>query len=295
MRNIMLSKNKQENDKPDTSHWDNLHGKIRTKKGGWVIGEAVYNHGYSMLDDLVGRDSYFQVLFLNVTGRRPERKLADWLEALFICLSWPDSRIWCNQVGSLAGTMRSSPVAAISAGILASDARMYGPGVLLPGTRFIQDALQQQEQGKTACSIVEEYLSKERHKSPVIPGYVRPIASGDERIAAMERVGNELGFEKGKHLLLAFAIQEVMLEKYQEGMNVLGYAVAFLCDQGLNCNEIHRILAGWVSSGVHGCYAEAADNPPESFFPLRCDDMDYQGPPPRPVPAPEGGPEIKNG
>jgi len=280
--------NKQKNDKPDTSHWDDLHGKIRTKKGGWVIGEAVYNHGYSMLDDLVGKDSYFQVLFLNVTGRRPERRLADWLEALFICLSWPDSRIWCNQVGSLAGTMQSSPVAAVSAGILASDARMYGPGVVLSGTRFIQEARLQQKQGKTASDIVEEYLGKNRGNLPVIPGYVRPIANGDERVEAMERVTEALGFQKGKHLSLAFAIQVVMLEKYQEGMNVLGYAVAFLCDQRLSSKEIHRLLAGWVSSGVHGCYAEAADNPPESFFPLRCDDMDYQGPPPRPVPPSEG-------
>ncbi len=279
--------NMQNNLKIDTSYLDELHGKIRTKKGGWVIGEAVYNHGYSMLDDLVGKYSYFQVLFLNVTGLLPERRLADWLEAMFICASWPDSRIWCNQVGSLAGTMRTSPVAAVSAGILASDARMYGPGVVLAATRFIQKALQEKKDGKSIEDIVENNIRNGHSQSPVISGYVRPIARGDERVEAMERVSNQLDFKRGEHLSLAFAIQEIMLNKYQEGMNGLGYAVAFLSDQGLKVNEINRILASWVGSGVHGCYAEAADNPPESFFPLRCDDMDYQGPPPRSVPLPK--------
>ncbi len=278
--------NMQNNLEIDTSYLDELHGKIRTKKGGWVIGEAVYNHGYSMLDDLVGKDSYFQVFFLNITGRLPDKQLADWLEALFICTSWPDSRIWCNQVGSLAGTMRTSPVAAVSAGILAADSRMYGPGVVVAGTRFIQKALQEKKEGRSTEDIVENYISNGKSQSHVIPGYVRPIASGDERVEAMERVGEQLGFIRGEYLSLAFAIQEVMLKKYQEGMNILGYAVAFLRDQGLTVKEIHLILSNCVGSGVQACYTEAADNPPESFFPLRCDDMDYQGPPPRPVPSP---------
>lgn len=37
-------------------------------------------------------------------------------------------------------------------------------------------------------------------------------------------------------------------------------------------------------SGVTVCYVEEADKPPESFLPLRCDDIEYQGKPPRKVP-----------
>jgi citrate synthase len=37
-------------------------------------------------------------------------------------------------------------------------------------------------------------------------------------------------------------------------------------------------------SGVTACYVDAVERPAETFLPLRCDDIDYQGPPPRDVP-----------
>ncbi|MCI5208556.1 MAG: hypothetical protein D3910_07135, partial [Candidatus Electrothrix sp. ATG2] len=128
---------KPKQEKNRLSFWEARRGRILSDKGGWVIGEAVYNHGYSMMDDLVGNASFFQVLILNITGRLPERRLTDWLEAYYICLNWPDARIWCNQVGSLAGTMRASPLAAAGAGILSSDSIMYGPGTTMKATEFI--------------------------------------------------------------------------------------------------------------------------------------------------------------
>jgi len=270
--------------KIDTSFWDERRGLIHTNKGGWVIGEAVYNHGYSMMDDLVGKASFFQVLLLNVTGRMPERRLADWVEAVFICLSWPDARIWCNQMGSLAGTVRASSVAGVSAGILATDSSMYGVLPLLAGTRFIVDSLAKKKNGMTAEDIVAAQCRR-RGTKPLIVGYARPVASGDERIGAMERVTDDLGFVVGEHLALAYEIAEVMMRRYDEGMNINGYVNAFLSDQGYSVQEIYRIFSALVFAGVQACYAEAADLPGESFFPLRCEDVDYQGPAHRPVPV----------
>ena len=45
-----------------TEQWDSLRGVIRTKKGGWIVGKAVYSHGYSMLEEFPGKVSYFQVV-----------------------------------------------------------------------------------------------------------------------------------------------------------------------------------------------------------------------------------------
>nr|MBF0221852.1 hypothetical protein [Desulfobulbaceae bacterium] len=270
----------------DTSFWDSLRGRILTKRGGWIIGEAVYNCGYSMLDDLVGSTTFFQVLILNVTGRLPERRIADWFEALFICLSWPDARVWCNQIGSLAGTLRCSPVAAVCSGTLASDSNMYGPGTLLAATNFISEALEMHKNGLSA----EEIISKHQRRPtspPNIVGYGRPVAKGDERVAAMLRTAKQLDFGKGDHLKLALELEAVIGEKFNESMNLAGYLTAFLCDLGFNATEIYRISSMMVNSGVHACYAEAADNPPEAFFPLQCNDIDYQGIAPRPLPARE--------
>lgn len=268
----------------DTSFWDQRRGKIHTRKGGWIIGEAVYNCGYSMLDDLVGQASFFQVLLLNVVGRLVERRLAEWLEALFICLSWPDARIWCNQIGSLAGTMQSSPVAAVCAGSLASDSDLYGPGTLIKSANFIMSARSKYKQGMSVEEIVREQQRNPRAK-PIIAGYARPVAKGDERVFAMCQVAQRLGFDVGEHLELAMKIENYTFEQFEETINLAGYLTAFLCDQKFSPEEIYRFCAIMVNSGIHACYAEAADQPPESFFPLHCEDIDYQGKPPRPVPA----------
>lgn len=264
----------------NTQVWQKNRGKISTNRGGWRIGEAIYNCGYSMMDDLVGKKSFFQTLILNVTGQLPSEAMAKWFEASFICLSWPDSRIWCNQNGSLLGSTKGSPTAAIAAGILSADSRMYGPGSITGGAEFIVRALTWFKQGMTPLEIIQKELAATHTKpgaKPVIVGYARPIATGDERVEAMEKVTKELGFSEGEHLQLAFKIHTTLAEHYQENMNYVGYVTAFLIDQGFSVRDIHRIYSTWVHSGVHACFAEANDKVEGSFLPLACEDIEYVG------------------
>jgi citrate synthase len=264
--------------------WERHRGVIRTSKGGWRLGECVTSHGYSLLENLIDDASFFQVMVLNAIGRLPEARLAKWLEATFICMSWPDPRIWCNHIGSLGGTTKSSPVAAVCAGILASDSRMYGPGTALAATEFITEALEKKNAGYPLDKILEGKNFKPGKKVN-IPGFARPIAKGDERVIAMQRVSGTLGFRDGPHLTLAYEIQDFLFEHCGEGLNLAGYMVAFLSDQGLQAKEIYRINSLCVNGGIHACYAEAADRPPESFLPLRCDDIEYTGKEEREIPA----------
>jgi citrate synthase len=276
----MLSIQQQKN---DTAFWDRRRGVIFSKKGGIIFGKGVYCHGYEMMEDLVGKTTFFQVLILNAIGRLPEKRLADFLEVLYLGNSYPDARIWCNQIGSLAGTMGASPVAGISAGILASDSHQYGPGTLQTSAEFIRQALSKRQQGSSVEEILRACQRNPRSK-PIIVGYARPVANGDERIAAMQRISRELGFPEGEHLGLALEIDAYLRSRFEETINLTGYLTAFLCDQGYTPLEIYRFCSLAVSSGVLACYAEAADQPPESFFPLQCGDIDYQGKPHRPVP-----------
>jgi citrate synthase len=263
--------------------WDERRGKIQSKKGGWVVGKGIFNHGYSMMDDLVGKVSYMQVLVLNATGRLPERPLADWFEACHICMSWPDPRIWCNQIGALGGTARTSVVAAITAGVLAADAKTYGSKPLLQGVQFIQTAMQDHLRGVSAEEIVGNACAKHRGK-PNITGFARPLAKGDERVIAMERVQKQLGFPAGEHLQLALQIESILLERFNESMNINGYASAFLSDMGYSAEEVYRIFAIVVNSGITACYVDTRDKAPDTFLPLRCTDIEYTGMLARPVP-----------
>ncbi len=268
----MLSKNKV----VDTALWDKNRNKIYSKKGGWIIGKGVFSHGYDMMNDLVGEVSYMQVMILNATGRMPERRLADWFEAVHICLSWPDPRIWCNHIGALGGTMQTSTVAATVAGILANDSRSYGTRPILEGIAFIKGAMVKFNQGLSVKEIVEIECSKHGGK-PYIMGYARPIAKGDERVLALEKIADKLGFSRGDHLRLAYDIEAYMLEKFDEGININGYVAAFLSDCQFSSSEVYRVFSVVVNSGITACFADVCDRPADTFLPLRCDDVLYEG------------------
>ena len=267
----------------NTSFWDQRRGKIFSKKGGWRIGQGVFCHGYSMMDDFVGKLSYMQVVMLNATGRLPERRLADWMEGIYICLSWPDPRIWCNQIGALGGSIHTSAPASVAAGILALDSRAYGTRPIIDGIKFIKSALVQFNTGISVSEIIERQ-SKEQRGKPQIMGYARPIAKGDERIAAMERVTEALGFEVGAHMKLAYQIEEVLNSEYDESMNINGYGAAFIADQGFTEQETYQMISMIGASGVTACYVDQMNSVAESFLPLRCDDITYEGKPLRSVP-----------
>lgn len=236
-----------------------------------------------MMEDLVGHTSYFQVLILNATGRLVEKRLADWVEAIHICLSWPDPRIWCNRIGALGGTTRTTVVAATTAGILAGDSKGYGQKPLLEGVKFIQSALIAHNKGMSVQDIVSTECARHGGR-PNLMGFARPLAKGDERLEAMERVEEALEFTPGPHLELAYQIEEILMRQFNESMNVNGYVSAFMADQGFTPNEIYQIFSVVTTSGVTACYLDTLNRPAESFLPLRCDDMDYQGKAPREVP-----------
>ncbi len=236
-----------------------------------------------MLEELIGEKSYYQIVILNATGKLVDKALADWIEAICGCLSWPDPRIWCNQIGALSGSARTSVVAATAMGSLASDSRAYGPYTLLDGVTFIQNALSKHKDGISAYDIVKEVTDANRGK-PYITGYIRPIAKGDERIETMERVTKKLGFSQGDHLRLAYDIEKVLIEQFDEGMNINGYMSAFLSDHGFTPEEVYYIYAMMVASGVTACYLDTLKKPSDAFLPLRCEDINYQGKTTRPVP-----------
>ena len=267
----------------DTTIWDIRRGKVFSRNGGWFAGKGVFCHGYDMMEELVGQMSYMQVVLLNATGRLVDKRLADWFEAIHICLSWPDPRIWCNQIGALGGTLRTTVVAATTAGILAGDSRAYGPKTLLKGVEFIQNALSERKNGYSVPDIVSRECACHGGK-PKIMGFARPLAKGDERIPAMEKVAKDLGFCMGEHLLLAYDIEKVLLADFDESMNINAYMSAFLLDQGFSANEVYWSCSVLIASGITACYVDSVTRPPETFLPMCCDDIDYQGPPPREVP-----------
>jgi citrate synthase len=268
----MLSKSNLESIKA----LDDNRNIIRSNTGGWRVGEGVYSHGYSLLDELVGEKSYFQIMILNATGKIVEERLADWSEAMYGCLSWPDPRIWCNQIGALAGEAKTSAVVGTTAGIMAADSKMYGTYPIVEGMGFIQSALKKINDGQTIEAIIDGNIKQNRGNLN-ITGYVRPIAKGDERIEVMQRVSKQLNFDDGPHMKLAYQIEKEINKRFNEGMNINGYVAAFFSDQEFTGDEVYQISTTAVMSGVTACYLDTVQKPNDSFLPLRCDDIEYLG------------------
>jgi len=267
---------KQENNYSDTFFWDQRRNKIVSSIGGWQGGKDVVSYGYSLMNELLGKKSYMQMIVLNITGRLIEENLAKWFEGNFIGMSYPDSRIWCNQVGALCGSSRTTVVTATVAGILAADSRAYGGSqTSLLGMTFIQSALKEFKKHASIEKIISR--TKFKNEKPVIVGYARPVAKDDERIKPHENMTKKLGFNVGEHLSLAYAISDYLEQKYALKMNIGGYTSAFLSDQNFTPEEVYQIKALVVSSGVTACYIESKNSPPDSFLPLRCNDVLYTG------------------
>lgn len=267
--------------------YDRYRGTIFSRKGGWRVGVGIETHGYSLLDDIHGKCSLFQVMIMNVTGKLPERRLADMVEGLFICSSWPDARIWCNKLGAFSAATRTSATAAIAAGGLAGDSKLYGAGAGRAIDAFINSAYQHINVEKWSVGdFIETYAYK--YGKLQAPGFARPLAKGDERVVAMRHHANELGYSTGPFESLANLVEDYLSAKEGEGLNSAGYFVVFMKDQGFTIEQIMGIGAWAISTGVYASYFEYIDQAPEVFLPLKVDDIDYAGPAIRDVPDRDG-------
>jgi citrate synthase len=271
----------------DTRTWDDRRGTIRTTRGGFIMGKDANSHGYSMLNDLIGKRRWFDVMMLHALGRMPSPELAIWLECIYLGLSYPDARIWCNTAGSFGGALRASAVESTCAGLLTSDSLMYGSTTIVEHMLPELEALYARHAaGSSVDEVLEEALEAKRRagKKPAIPGFSRPLVNGDERVEPIRKIALALGFVPGPYETFVFALDQASRRATGEAMNLAAYHQAFLRDQGFTQEEIIRTGALMISVGTLACYAEARDNPPEAFLPLRCDDIAYEGRPARPLP-----------
>ncbi len=257
--------------------WDKHRGNIFSKKGGWTIGKGIITHGYNLLDDIHGKCSMFQVMILNITGRLPERRLADLVEGMYITLSWPDARIWCNKMGVFNAMTHSSITTAIAAGGLAGDSKMYGAGTGKSIGPFFEKAYKDiVQQGVSVETFIETNCYK--NGKFIAPGFARPLAKGDERIPAMRNLAKKLGYEVGPYSQMVDDMETFLNNKAGEGLNLSGFFSAFMLDQGFTMDEIMGIAAFSVTGGVYAAYFEYINQPPNIFLALRVDDIDYIGP-----------------
>ena len=115
-----------------------------------------------------------------------------------------------------------------------------------------------------------------------LPGYGRPIAARDERIAPLMKLAKQLEVDQGELLTLAFDIERCLNELgYAMQMNVVGLMAGFSADQGLTPRQHYQYGVLCFSAGILHCAVDGAKHPAGAFFPLRCSKINYLGQSPR--------------
>lgn len=260
----------------DYEYWDQRNQTIFSSVGHWQGGVDVKIGGYSLMNDLMNNNTLMQINILNATGVLVKRAVADWLEINFMGLSYPDSRIWCNQISAYAADTDATVVAASSAAILSTDSRAYGGSQTTYSCMvFLQQAFEQHKKNVNFAEIVANV--KKTNGKPMIVGFARPIDRDDERLKPYQNIQKNLKIPFGKYLMFALELSEFLDRKYSLTINSGGYASAFLLDQGFSPNDGYKIKAFAVAGGALACYRNLELSPPNSFLPLKCKDVEYNG------------------
>jgi hypothetical protein len=258
-----------------------------TTTGSWFPGERIVLHGVDVLATMTGK-TWMEVILLAITGKIPERRTAEFLDAvLALSGSIPDPRLWNNRIAALAGVTRSTPALGMSAGMAASDAIIFGFQPMMGAHNLLTEIAGQLDGGDCLENIINERLTRDLPGRPgagkqrtlaIFPGYGRPVATGDERIPAILKLLRDYGHDQDKMVALAFRLETSL---QQHGLplrlNTGGLIAAICADQGMSALQLYYYVSHCFYVSLVACNADALRHDIGSFFPLRCNQIEYEG------------------
>lgn len=259
-------------------------GRLQTRVGAAYPGSHAVFRGHDLHRDLRHLD-WISLYAYGVTGRRLTPAQAEMVQALWTHTSYPDARLWNNRVAALAASARSSATLGMAAGMVVSEATVYGGQAALLSMSFLQSALRRVRAGEALADIVWAETAGQH-----IYGYGRPINSTDERLPWIMALAQRLGLHQGPHLTLAFEVEQVLLQRYPRlRMNYTALHAALVADMGLSLREYQLLRVPVFIAGMAPCLAEAAEKPEGVLFATPCSGVAYSGHAPRPWKSAPGG------
>jgi len=184
------------------------------------------------LDELMGRITFAQAVFLTIKGDLPTEKEAKMIDAMLVSSIdhgvTPPSCLAARTIASAGSPLN----AALAGGILAIS-KHHG-GAIEDSMKAIREAVQRkkdssQGQEETAEILVKEY--KERNRR--FPGFGHRIHTQDPRTTKLFQIAMELGIA-GEFVGMAQAIEKAIEQGSgkSQPINVDGAIAALLCEMG---------------------------------------------------------------
>ena len=261
----------------------------QTRAGAWFPGERIILHGEDVMDAMQGK-TWMEMILLASTGKIPNQKQAKLLDEVLAFIGcYPDPRLWNNRIAALAGTARSTSSLATSAGTVASEAIIYGFQPALGALRMYRDIVRRLNQNEDLreilASLLEQRTGREgrpdkgkKRDISCIPGFGRPTNKKDERIAPIMATLKKYDASNGDVVQLAFNIEATLSNMgYKLVLNAAGLIAAICLDQKIGDQEfLHYGTCGFYP-GLMACFDDAVKHPEGSFFPIRCEQIEYTG------------------
>lgn len=261
----------------NTRHFlESYEGPLKTEMGGAFPGERTIFRGQDLHTDLADLDST-ELFVFGITGQRFPMETIKILNAIQVSTSYPDARLWNNRVVALAGSTRSTGALGIAGGVAASEAIVFGHQSVFAAMDFICRAMQAINDGIALPDIVRKELQQHKY----IRGYGRPVATSeiDERITFMTSLMKNLNVPTGKHLQLAFSIEQTLFEMGRPlRLNAAVVCPCIILDFGFSLVQAYMFLVPVFTLGMYPVFLEALERPSGATFPLRCSKIKYDGP-----------------
>ncbi len=231
--------------------------------------------GHDILEEILPREGFSQVLHLFFKKRLPDPKAARVLELLAIALNYPDIRIWPIGAVALAGAAGATVASALSAGILGIESRIFGVIAVEEAAKGFREAEKNKRNGR-----LESHLEGLIEARKIIYGFGRPVFRTDERVPPVLREARKLGLESRKWIDLALEMEEILGRKKGLRLNYGGVIAALLLDIGFSEVEIGAFFVYAVVVNFLGVFLEQ-HRTAKPIFPISCLDIEYLGPEPR--------------
>jgi len=235
------------------------------------------------LDELLGRISFAQAIYLVLKGEFPSPDVGKLIDAIFVSSidhgASPPSILAARTIASTGGELNS----AIAAGVLAIS-RFHG-GAIEEGQRlFMEIAKRAAESGVDEKKAVKDVLDEMKAEGKRASGFGHRLHTKDPRTLRLFSLAEELGLA-GKHVRIARAVEKVLGEQMGKVLpiNVDGAIAALLCDLGIPA-EIGN--AFFIISRVPGMVAHIHEERTRMKAMRKIDpeNFEYDGPPERSVP-----------
>ena len=228
----------------------------------WVEAEKINLRGYA-IEDLIGRISLGEAIFLLLMGELPTKNQAKMLEAILISVidhgASPPSTIAAVTVANTGASLNS----AVAAGILAIN--KYHGGAIEDAMKAVAEAVElQKTENLSAIDSAEKVVQTYKSEGTRISGFGHRFHAADPRTVRLFELARELNVA-GKFVEQAEILEKVLSEKSGRNLpiNADGAIAALLCEM----NFLPKIANGiFMIARVAGLVAHTIEeqerNPP---------------------------------